>query len=301
MVRATSPKPLLRNRSSFCLLTTPMSQATRFVCKCVFDIRKAARKPTKLIEFAEVTKEWSKDTRDVRKILEEGKKGFKKKMNRKLSKGLIVQIYNRNQNKLKKHNEDSNDQMIIDEDNNNYNDVLKRESTNGPEYLNYFEKKPDKPSYVPEKLLYPKPTYEFITKFHQSLQSQTRKRTHEQSNDSNSNNGSDTSPSSKRTLLSKPTVVKTNTSKTSSKSTKPTQAINLKNTPDSMFYTATRKIKTIRKDLTPNDLRKLARSPTKILTNRQNSYALLAKLSNTSQQKLNSTNGDTNGEVVVLD
>jgi hypothetical protein len=300
MVRVTSPKPLLRNRSSFYLLTTPMSQASRFVCKCVFNIRKSARKPTRLIEFAEVTKEWSKESRDVKKILDEGKKGFKKKMNRKLSKTLIAQIYNRNKNKSKKHNDDSNDQMIIDEDN-NYDDVLKRESLSGPDYLKYFEQKPDKPCYIPENLLYPKPTLEFIAKFHQSLLSQTRKRTHEQSNDSHSNYGSDTSPSSKRTLLTKPVAIKTNTSKTSSKSTKPTQAINLKNTPDNMFYSVTRKIKNIRKDLASNDLRKLARSPTKLLKHQQNSYAVLAKLANPNQQPIAKTNGETNGEVVVLD
>jgi metastasis-associated protein MTA len=58
-LRAGSPKPLLRNRSSFYLLTTPLTQASRFVCKCLSrqTLKKYARKTSKQIDFAEVNRE----------------------------------------------------------------------------------------------------------------------------------------------------------------------------------------------------------------------------------------------------
>ena len=58
LLRSGSPKPAdMRNRQLFHLLTTPLTQASRFVCKCLKNLKKYARKPSRLIDFADVAKD----------------------------------------------------------------------------------------------------------------------------------------------------------------------------------------------------------------------------------------------------
>ncbi len=52
-----SPRPsAIRNRTSFFLLTTPMTKAARLVCPGAIKLNKLSRKPFKLVELAELNK-----------------------------------------------------------------------------------------------------------------------------------------------------------------------------------------------------------------------------------------------------
>ncbi len=253
----------IRNRTAFYLYTTPMTKAARVVCPNTIKLRKLAKKPFKLIELSELNKEWTKETRNITEIVDTRKKTYVK---RKLTVKLIDRITKyrskltkrQQQNKelnggtnghhaLNGHEEDDDEdtQLVID----NQDDEPK------PEYFKYFGQKSLEPSFKPAQIAFPKPSYELINKFHLNLMSQNRKRAHEQSgsNQAQTNNDSnDSSPQSKRSLL-------TNNNPTANKLTngvskqahpqqqpnarlgqkylnKPTQSSNLANAPDEIFY-----------------------------------------------------------------
>ena len=162
-----SPRPAaIRNRTSFYLLTTPMTQAARLACTNSVRLKKLARKPFKLVELVELNKEWTKEARHIQAILDE----FKKKVfeKRKLSKELIAVISKSYMKLLKRkkqtearkalngQQQDSNNE---DEEEDSDNElVIDNDTEAKPEFLKYFEQKCAAPCYIPEKLLYAKPS-----------------------------------------------------------------------------------------------------------------------------------------------
>jgi hypothetical protein len=176
-------------------------------------------------------------------------------------------------------------------------DILQK-NVNGPEYLEYFQNKPKTPVYKPEKLLWEKPSDEFLSKFHLVLmqQQQTRKRSH-QEQQSYQDQFNDTSPSSKRSLLSHSTFATAKQStKPNTKTIKPPmQSINLLNAPEDIYYHITKKIQLIRQEIELVHLKKLARTPFKYLNKQQymNQYSQLSKIIVQSLSAIKPQNGDS--------
>ncbi|CAF0703568.1 unnamed protein product [Brachionus calyciflorus] len=291
---AQNERPAIRNRTAFYLLTTPMTRAARLVATEAIKLKKLARKPFKLVDLSELNKEWTRESRNIRDLLDKTKKKSNQ-VKKFLDVKLISKIAKNRARLLKKgsneDDENSNDLIISDEDGDK------------PEFLKYFEKKCTTPCYVPEKLAYPKPSYEQINKFHLNLVSQSRKRPHEPSNaestqvkipNGSENDSNDSSPQSKRTLLapkqpkfpnnipannnnntSSANNVNVNTtndnatkqvvSRSAQKSLKPTSSSNMSNSPKNIYYLAMPNVKNIRKEIDGVALRKIARKPYRLL------------------------------------
>jgi len=317
------PRPsAIRNRTSFYLLTTPMTKAARLTCTNSIKIRKLSRKPFKLVELINLNKEWTKDPkRNIENVLDEYKK--KKFESRKLSKDLISviaknyakilkrkkqndrklangSVQNGNHDENTQEDENSEDELVIDND-----DEVK------PEFLKYFENKCTTPCYVPEKLIWVKPDKEQMNKFYENLMTQNRKRPHEAisqngeavTNGKNENSSTDSSPLSKR--------INNNQNGTKhrmpQKSVKPIQSINLLNAPEEIYYVANKQLKSYRKEIELVSLRKLSRKPSKELPKTyENLYEnvgkirteALAKIVKTKKPADNETNGDVNNKKV---
>ena len=156
----------MRNRTSFCLFTTPMTQAARIVCTNSIKLRKLGRKPFKLVDLAELNKEWYKETRNITLIIDtSSKRRLAKK--RILSKPLIDRIqkaFLKFMRKKKKLNngielDNENDTNDYDDDDDEIsNELVIDNEEDKPEFLKYFENKCTTPCYVPEKLIYAKPS-----------------------------------------------------------------------------------------------------------------------------------------------
>ena len=203
---------VIRNRSAFFLLTTPMTKAARLVCLSTIKMRRLAKKPFKLVELSELNKEWAKEARNITLILEEIEK--KRKENPKKVKKLDVpridvihknrvrqvratKVTNgegggatnggmnghQNGNGAAADEENSND-LVIDNDGAAESDETK------PDYFKYFEQKCTEPCYTPEQFLFPKPTSEQVNKFFNNIMTQNRKRTLEQANNVSGNTSS---------------------------------------------------------------------------------------------------------------
>ncbi len=233
-----SPRPpAMRNRTSFYLLTTPMTRAARVCCTNSIKLKKLARKPFKLVDLSDLNKEWTKESRNINDLVKQSQ--AKTHAKRLLSKDLIAVISKSYSKLLKKkkrsefkktksltngntmnghhanenHNtqnsntedddDDEDDELVIDN-----NDDVKVDE---PEFLKYFENKSTTPCFTPSQLLYPKPSVDIMNKFYLSLLSQNRKRPHEssgQNGDTNfkiangeiNNNSDNSSPVSKRSL-----------------------------------------------------------------------------------------------------
>lgn len=297
-----SPRPsAIRNRTSFYLLTTPMTQAARLVCTNSIKLKKLSRKPFKLVELNELNKEWSKDSkRNIEKTLVDyRKKTFK---TRNLSKELITVIAKsyakllkrkkQADNKLANGTANGNHDENSQEDDNSEDDELVIEDDNEakPEYLKYFENKATEPCFVPEKLIWAKPDKETMNKFYENLMSQNRKRPHEaitQNGETGTagkteNSSTDSSPMSKRTLLNSSSQ---NPAVNGSKSVrvphkyKPIQSINLLNAPEEIYYVANKHLRALRKDIEAVALRKLSRKPSRELAKTyENLYETVAKI-----------------------
>jgi len=335
-----SPRPpAMRNRTSFYLLTTPMTRAARVCCTNTIKLKKLARKPFKLIDLSELNKEWSKESRNITDLVKASK--AKTHPKRLLSKDLISVIAKTYQKLLKKkkrsdlkkvtngtnghhldnHNQNSNTDIDDDEDDNELvidnNDEIKGDE---PEFLRYFEQKATTPCYTPAQLLYPKPSGEQMNKFYLNLITQNRKRPHENVNGeltkTNGDLNSDSSPISKRSLLnnqSKPLNSTVGAVKQSvrmaQKSTKPTQAINLNNCHSEFYYAVNNYLKSLRREIKIVSLRKLARKPSKIMSKYTTIYTKfseirkesLAKIRKTTSETVLNGNSKTNGQEKKLD
>lgn len=284
-----SPRPsAIRNRTSFYLLTTPMTQAARLTCTSAIKIKKLGRKPFKLVDLSELNKEWTKDAkRNIESILAEYKK--KKFEKRLLSKDLIAVIAKSYAKVLRKKKQAerrlANGQLNGQHDENSQEDenseddelVIEDDSEVKPEFFAYFENKCTEPCFVPEKLIWVKPDKETMNKFYENLAQQNRKRPLEGQNGEGMANGktengsADTSPMSKRQNATngvKP-------ARMAQKSGKPVQSMNLTNAPEEIYYVANKQLKTIRKDIEAVNLRKLSRKPSKDLVKLNSSYESL--------------------------
>jgi hypothetical protein len=217
--------PPIRNRTAFYLWTTPMTKAARNVCTNTIKLRKLTRKPFKLVELAELNKEWSKQPRNIQQIMDEyTKKKRHHEPNSKTSKLLdikLIEIIFKNRMKILKHLKKQSDRSLKkmngannistnghqneDEDREGYDDEedddaselvidneesVKNANEQLPEFLKYFEKKCSSPCYVPERLAFLKPTSDQINKYHLNIMSQTRKRPHDQLGQNDTSNKS---------------------------------------------------------------------------------------------------------------
>lgn len=209
-----SPRPpAMRNRTSFYLLTTPMTQAARVCCTNSIKLKKLARKPFKLVDLAELNKEWSNKESQPRNIADLVKQSKAKTHAKRLLSKDLIQVISKNYIKLLRkkkrsdlktskkltngtnghhnidnHNQNSNTE---DDENNNNNDddeeddnelVIDNNDENKgdePEFLKYFENKCTTPCFTPDQYLYPKPSVEQMNKFYLNLMTQNRKRPHE--------------------------------------------------------------------------------------------------------------------------
>lgn len=288
-----NPRPsAIRNRTSFYLLTTPMTKAARITCPNSIKLKKLPRKPFKLVELVELNKEWTKDSkRNIEQILADYKK--KKFEKRKLSKDLIAVIAKsyakvlkrkkKAEKKLTNGQTNGHDDENSQEDENSEDDELVIEDDNEakPEFLKYFENKCTEPCYVPEKLIWVKPDKETMNKFYENLMTQNRKRPHEATQNGDAgkteNSSTDTSPQSKRINNNTSQIQQTKSVRMPQKSGKPIQSINLLNAPEEIYYVANKNLKTIRKDIETVELRKLSRKPSKELS-KPNLYETVGKI-----------------------
>jgi hypothetical protein len=160
-------RSVVRNRTAFFLLTTPMTRAARFVCTQTIKLRKLAKRPFKLVELSELNKEWYKDKdRVIQKTLDEHKL-VRNEAKRKLDVARIDVIRQARQKSLKKqqqpqqngvngHDDEASNDLVIDQNmEEEVDDDVQQEK---PEYMRYFEQKATEPCYTPAQLLFPKPT-----------------------------------------------------------------------------------------------------------------------------------------------
>ena len=214
----------IRNRTAFYLYTTPMSKAARIVCLNTVKLRRITRKPFKLVELAELNKEWTKETRDIARILESMKKRVPK--TDKLSVERIEVIAKNRVRILRKKRTGRGAANALTNGTNGHHEAGADEQSDAevefiadchnaveakPEFFKYFGNRSKSPSYKAEKLAFPKPSVEQINKFHFNLMTQNRKRPHDPlgsggSGDNAGRNGAEngsaeSSPMSKRTLL----------------------------------------------------------------------------------------------------
>jgi hypothetical protein len=171
--------PAIRNRTAFHLLTTPMTQAARYACALTIKLKKLARKPFKLVDLAELNKEWFKETRNIATLISNQNAKRSNRLGKlKLDVKLINRIHRARARELKRssavkkeatkevngtngtngHNnevemeeeedDDDVDQLIIDNEN----------PEDKPEFFKYFENKCTTPCYTPDKLAFPKPS-----------------------------------------------------------------------------------------------------------------------------------------------
>lgn len=154
-----SPRPPpMRNRTSFYLYTTPMTKAARLVCPKTIRMFKLARKPFKLIELSELNKEWTKESRDIGKLLEEHAK-VPKAQSAKLTVALIEGIKkNRRAVLAGKKGALTNGHSGEEADEGELNEGLSVGNQEKPSFLRYFEQKCTTPCYTPEQILFPKPS-----------------------------------------------------------------------------------------------------------------------------------------------
>jgi len=57
VVRSTSPKPIMKTRAAFCLITTPLTRMSRILCKDLLKPRHASRNPMKAINAGLIKQE----------------------------------------------------------------------------------------------------------------------------------------------------------------------------------------------------------------------------------------------------
>jgi hypothetical protein len=157
----------IRNRTAFFLLTTPMTKAARLVCTNTVKLARLAKKPFKLVELAELNKEWNAEKRDITAIMQKrgvlggvGTSLVGSKAKQKLDVPRIDVIHKARSQKvvangLNGHNghgdNDSSSDLVIDNENGD-------ESAPKPDYFKYFEQKCTTPCYTPTQFLFPKPS-----------------------------------------------------------------------------------------------------------------------------------------------
>ena len=56
-IRAGSPRPVMKTRAAFCLITTPLTRISRQVCADILNIHRSARQPFTPINIALIKQE----------------------------------------------------------------------------------------------------------------------------------------------------------------------------------------------------------------------------------------------------
>ena len=56
-IRAGSPRPVMKTRAAFCLITTPLTRLSRQVCADILNIQRSARQPFMPINIALIKQE----------------------------------------------------------------------------------------------------------------------------------------------------------------------------------------------------------------------------------------------------
>nr|QVX32612.1 MTA1/2/3 [Platynereis dumerilii] len=80
-IQAGSPRPVMKTRAAFCLITTPLTRISRQLCKDILRIRKAARQPFIHINIAAIKTECQARLPDGMKKMKELKPRDRKGMN----------------------------------------------------------------------------------------------------------------------------------------------------------------------------------------------------------------------------
>ena len=57
VVRSGSPRPVMKTRAAFCLITTPLTRISRRLCKDILNPRRAARSPFIPVNIAAIKQE----------------------------------------------------------------------------------------------------------------------------------------------------------------------------------------------------------------------------------------------------
>jgi hypothetical protein len=172
-----------------------MTKAARLICNQTIKLTKLARIPFKLVDLSELNKEWFKETRNIGQLLEVRQAKLKEKpvSVKKLDVKLINGIHKNRAKLLKKlkpnaggsrglngnsghagtngHSDENNgeaaadnnmaeedEQEAADDDETDSDHLVIDNETDKPDFLKYFEAKCQTPSYVPEKLYFPKPS-----------------------------------------------------------------------------------------------------------------------------------------------
>ena len=161
----------IRNRTAFFLHTTPMTKAARLVCLHTIKLARLAKKPFKLVELAELNKEWAKEARNISEILRARQAAYQAAQASSLRQKLDVariDVIRKNRARLAKAGKSNGHEASAvnganghenGHDDENSNDlVIDQDSADQPEYFKYFEKKCTEPCYTPEQYLFPKPT-----------------------------------------------------------------------------------------------------------------------------------------------
>ncbi|CAF0927096.1 unnamed protein product, partial [Didymodactylos carnosus] len=80
MYRASSPRPVLRSRNTFCLFTTPITRAAR----TIMNVRRLARHISLPVDIGSIRKDWEKEPRDIRQVYNRLREGYKEQKQRLL-------------------------------------------------------------------------------------------------------------------------------------------------------------------------------------------------------------------------
>ena len=172
---------VIRNRTAFFLLTTPLTRAARLVCVNTIKLERLRKAPFKLVELAELNKEWAKEkeTRSsisISALLDErAKKVASVRAARPKQKLDVarIDVIQRNRVRLvkaaKKQQTSSNGAInglngqnghaAVDDENSNDLVIDNDADEPKPDYFKYFEKKCAEPCYTPQQFLFPKPSY----------------------------------------------------------------------------------------------------------------------------------------------
>lgn len=65
VVRSGSPRPVMKTRAAFCLITTPLTRISRRLCKDILNPRRAARSPFIPVNIAAIKQECKSSNKSI--------------------------------------------------------------------------------------------------------------------------------------------------------------------------------------------------------------------------------------------
>ncbi|CAF1540247.1 unnamed protein product, partial [Didymodactylos carnosus] len=233
MCRASSPRPVSRNRNTFCLFTTPITRAAR----TIMNIRRLARHISLSADVGAIRKEWEKESHDIHQVYNRLRENYKEQKQR-LLKVRLDDVLNKDNLEIAKTTFDDITQPYTNE-----------------------------PVYKPEQLRFPVPSEDFFAKFSNINTSIMKKRPYESTDSSNEG------PSPKRTLISRQNLIKSKSPVSYASilsvvnnvklSRSRAYTVSFIDAPDGIYLRVTKEIKHLRKDIPQNEIRRIARAPWK--------------------------------------